>query len=231
MQIQCILSVLWGAFCWHGLGLLVPLEWRVTASQDKLVLSIRFILWWDISILVGVFSSRMTMPSSIGHEGSLNGLMSMKIWIICYGLCSHLISTQLNTYGRFWTDVWQPILLLHSKDTVKIIWKKGVPSSRVPKTCRINAKAHWSSSGGTWWPKRNTTSSSNSGGWKTWIRFSSADLDFLNLLFPITHRSSASFSASFAFIHYCIWPVCCIVWWSSEIQRLVGFWSWRSLVA
>ncbi len=31
--------------------------------------------------------------------------------------------------------------------------KSGVhPSRRVPETCRINAKAHWSCSGSTWWP-------------------------------------------------------------------------------
>ena len=31
--------MLWGAFCWHGLGPLVPLEGRVTANQYKVVLS------------------------------------------------------------------------------------------------------------------------------------------------------------------------------------------------
>lgn len=34
---------------------------------------------------------------------SLNGLMKM-MWIMCYGLCSHQISAQLNTYGRFWSN-------------------------------------------------------------------------------------------------------------------------------
>ncbi len=29
----------------------------------------------------------------------------------------------------------------------------GHPSSRVPETCWINSKAHWSCSGGMWWPK------------------------------------------------------------------------------
>lgn len=38
--------------------------------------------------------------------GSQIGLMSMIIiQIISYHLCSHLISTQLNTCGRFWTEV------------------------------------------------------------------------------------------------------------------------------
>ncbi len=31
--------MLWGAFCWHGLGPLVPLEGTVTANQYKVVLS------------------------------------------------------------------------------------------------------------------------------------------------------------------------------------------------
>ncbi len=34
-----------------------------------------------------------------------------------------------------------------------IFWTNGVhPSSRLPETCRIKAKAHWSCSGSTWWP-------------------------------------------------------------------------------
>ena len=31
--------MLWGTFCWHGLGPLVPLEGRVTANQYKVVVS------------------------------------------------------------------------------------------------------------------------------------------------------------------------------------------------
>ncbi len=31
--------MLWGAFCWQGLGPLVPLEGRVTANQYKVVLN------------------------------------------------------------------------------------------------------------------------------------------------------------------------------------------------
>ena len=31
--------MLWGAFCWHELGPLVPLEGRVTANQYKVVVS------------------------------------------------------------------------------------------------------------------------------------------------------------------------------------------------
>ncbi len=59
-------------------SLLVPLEGRVTASQYKVVLSdhlqpIMKHFYPDGS------SSRMTMPPSIGHEVSLNGLMSMKM--------------------------------------------------------------------------------------------------------------------------------------------------------
>lgn len=30
----------------------------------------------------------------------------MTVKMVCYGLTSHQISTQLNNYGRFWTDVW-----------------------------------------------------------------------------------------------------------------------------
>lgn len=45
---------------------------------------------------MGVVSSRMTMPSSTSHEGSLNGLMSMKIiW------CPHQISTPNTLLWHF----------------------------------------------------------------------------------------------------------------------------------
>lgn len=47
-----------------------------------------------------------TALSSIGYEGSLSGLMTMSMmWIMCCGRHSHQVSTQLNSYGRCWTDV------------------------------------------------------------------------------------------------------------------------------
>ena len=43
---------------------------------------------------------------AMGHEGSLNHLICNRlIWIICYCFCSHQILTQLNNYGRLWTDM------------------------------------------------------------------------------------------------------------------------------
>ncbi len=39
---SCGSVMLLGAFCWHGLGPLVPLEGRVTANQYKGVLSDHF---------------------------------------------------------------------------------------------------------------------------------------------------------------------------------------------
>lgn len=63
--------------------------------ETKFFRVITFILF----ILMSVVSSRMTIFPPIGHEGSTNGLMMM-----CCGLCSHQISTQLNTYRRFWTN-------------------------------------------------------------------------------------------------------------------------------
>lgn len=35
------------------------------------------------------------------RNNSVNGLMRMR-WCESYGLCSHQVSTQPNTYGRFW---------------------------------------------------------------------------------------------------------------------------------
>lgn len=84
-----------GPFCWHSLSPLVPLKGRVTANQNKIVLSDH--LWWNISILMGVVSSKMTVPNPRGMRGHW---MS---FVICYGLCSRHISTQfehLSILGR-----------------------------------------------------------------------------------------------------------------------------------
>lgn len=88
--------MLWGTSCWHGLGPLVLLQAKVRATQYKREYwVITFILWWNISIMIEVVSTRVTMHTSIGREGSLNGLMSIKtVWIIWCGLYSHQISTE-----------------------------------------------------------------------------------------------------------------------------------------
>ncbi len=58
--------------------------------------------------------------------------MSMKMMcIICYGLHSHQVSTQLNTYGRVWND---SAIHHHHQNTKWFFWKNGVhPSSRVQR--------------------------------------------------------------------------------------------------
>ena len=46
------------------------------------------------------------MKTVPGTRGSLNDLMSIAtMWIICNGLWSSQFSTQLNTYGRFWSNM------------------------------------------------------------------------------------------------------------------------------
>lgn len=51
---------------------------------------------------MGVVSPRMAMPISTEHEDSLNGLLLIWDW---YHFHNYHISTQSNTYGRFWTNV------------------------------------------------------------------------------------------------------------------------------
>ena len=91
----------WGTFSWHGLGPLIPWEGRFTAKQYS------FILWWNLYILMRVVLSRMMMPPSAGHDGSLDVwvLTRCESYAVCYGLCSHQSSTQLNNCGIFWTNV------------------------------------------------------------------------------------------------------------------------------
>ena len=52
------------------------------------------------------------------------------MWIICCGPRSHQISTQLNTYVRFWTDVLDSTLHQHHQNTKweNIFWKNDVHS-------------------------------------------------------------------------------------------------------
>lgn len=59
----------------------------------------------NISILMGVISSRRTTLPWLVQERPLNGLMSVKINDVRFGLHSHLISTPLNTYGRLTSDM------------------------------------------------------------------------------------------------------------------------------
>lgn len=90
-----------GAICCCGLGTLVPLEGMITKKNQYKMIT--FILWGNVAFLIGVISSETTVSTSTWHEGSLNGLRGMKIMLsICYGLHSHQIPNQLNTYGRFW---------------------------------------------------------------------------------------------------------------------------------
>lgn len=60
----------------------------------------------------------MTLLQSTGYKASLNGLMSVKLmWIICCGLRSHQISTQLYIYGRVWTDMLDSAFCHHLHNT------------------------------------------------------------------------------------------------------------------
>lgn len=80
-----------------------------------------------------------------GHVGSLNDLMSMKMmWIMCYSLYGHQLSTQFNTF--------KPDMLQLSTNIVRTPQaglSGGCFISLV--TCRINGRSYWSCSGGTWW--------------------------------------------------------------------------------
>lgn len=62
-----------GHFADMVLGPFVPLERKVTANRCSNSDND------DVSILMGVVSSMVTMPPPIGHEGSLNRLINMKV--------------------------------------------------------------------------------------------------------------------------------------------------------
>lgn len=83
-----------------------------------------------------------------GGKGSLNGWISMKnMWIICFGLHSYQIATQLNRCGRFWSDMLPP----PSSKQQNVLSVELVIHLVESGTWGIYAKEHWSFSGGTWW--------------------------------------------------------------------------------
>ena len=66
---------------------------------------------------------------TIGHKRSLDGLMSIKMMgIICCGLHSHPIVTQLNTFARYCTSVIDTTLLHLHQNMKWSFWKHGIPS-------------------------------------------------------------------------------------------------------
>ena len=70
------------AFYWHGLGLLVPLEGRVTnpnPNQYKVIVNDHLYPVMKHFYPDGIGLFQDDNSPSIGHKRSLNGLMSMKI--------------------------------------------------------------------------------------------------------------------------------------------------------
>lgn len=74
--------------------------------RQKCYQLITLILWWNISILMPMVSSRMTVSPISVHKGSLNGW-----WVWKHYIPQTL--TQFNTYGRFWKDVLSPSITHH----------------------------------------------------------------------------------------------------------------------
>lgn len=56
---------MWGAFCWHGFGLLVRLEGKSIKSCSEFYPVIKHFYPDAIELF------RITVPPSIGHKGSL----------------------------------------------------------------------------------------------------------------------------------------------------------------
>ena len=75
---------------------------------------------------------RMKMPPSTGHKWK-SKWMVCSAWKRCkpYAIpISGQISTQLNTYGRFWSVAWYSVFHHHQQNTKlwNFLWKNGVVS-------------------------------------------------------------------------------------------------------
>lgn len=62
------------AFSWHGLGSLVPSEGKVTANQHNVILMDHLYPMLRLWKRMQLISYRMSISTSTGHRGSLNGL-------------------------------------------------------------------------------------------------------------------------------------------------------------
>lgn len=114
---------------WHDLTLLF--QWSISANQYRGSS--------DYPMMKPLFKDGST-PSNSAQE-TLNDSLRMKMMgIICYGLHSRQISTQLISSRRCWTDASDSALYYHHQDTTwgNLFWKNSVPpSSTVPETCKI----------------------------------------------------------------------------------------------
>lgn len=92
--------ILWGAFCWHDLDPVVPLEKKVTANQWRVVLSDHY---GETFLCRGLFQD---------DNASIHTARRVTEWFDKYGndvnymlwplQAPHL--NKVDTYGRFWTD-------------------------------------------------------------------------------------------------------------------------------
>lgn len=115
------LVFLWWSFC--SLGPVVPSEERFFCRRNSIG-TIIFILWWHISIPLGVVSSSMTVFVFIGRMGSVNDLIIMKNDVNHLLRLSQLID--LNQIEHLWE-----ILDQHQHQNTKwgnIFWRNGVPN-------------------------------------------------------------------------------------------------------
>lgn len=127
-----ILQAWFGSICPHGVShhykSILQLFWLIT-----------FILWWNISILVGVVSSRMTPLPPTRFE------MKMKR---CKSHATAFGDSRIQPERTSTRDIGAFHQYNQNTNWRKIFWKNNVQcSSTLPETCRINAKVHWSCSG------------------------------------------------------------------------------------
>lgn len=97
-------------------------------------------------ILMSVVSSRVTLPPSTGHEGSLSGLMCVKS--LCYSppeTRSHLSWTAFNNFDRHLRQC-SPTLSSKARSLGRMA------SKSVSENCRMYCKVQWRCSGCLCWP-------------------------------------------------------------------------------
>lgn len=128
-------------FCW--LVCTCPLRWQSLWIKTLFWL-ITFSLWWNISVLIGGVSSRMTPPPSKGHEDLPNNLYLCNIKTHTH-LHKHQISTPLATWGNNMLDR----ALYHYHQSTN--WRMFIFPVQFQKGT-ISSKHNWGCSGGSRWP-------------------------------------------------------------------------------
>lgn len=91
-------------------GCIIAYQFKVLLTDHLYLIMKHF--YPNGSGLLQNYSSPIHRPWGL-TEWFMEGKNDVNQFVICYGLHSHRISTQLNTYAKFWSDIFVNVLYHH----------------------------------------------------------------------------------------------------------------------